>query len=96
MLAKALYVRFWHCVGRVLRFGCALRRVDETPVLATWVDIALGRNPGQRDRHSASFTKGLGGIGGCVVVAQWFRKLEAVSYSRWSVHASVPCLVKIQ
>jgi hypothetical protein len=42
------------------------------PPLAMVRDVALGGKPGQRHRHSPSFTNGRGGIGGGVGNVQTF------------------------
>lgn len=56
------YVRRWHCHRGVAAFLLeALRRLMW--LLDRVGALAVGGKPGQRHRHSPSFTKGRGGIG---------------------------------
>ena len=62
-LAAALYRRDWHCGRGLLCLGRAMRSVTGAGARARWLAVALEGKPGQRHRHSASLTKGRGGIG---------------------------------
>lgn len=95
-LAAALYPRFWHCGRVLLRFDWELRRVVGAAARASCAVVALAGKPGQRHRHNASFTKERGGIGGVVVAALKFRKLNrGFNIRDWLVLTSVPSSARL-